>query len=129
MSEAVVHSVIDALPASAWDVSVWRSDERYTFVNGRVDRADQFRLVQLVVTQLLGDRHERPCRKCAAAVLIAVHDTGNPLAVEITPNPSGWLDVWLEDGLLRVSGTNLGTHRGATRHEPHKCEVVAAVAG
>lgn len=130
MSAAVVRQVIDALPPNAWEVSVWQNAGLgQTFVNGRIDRADQFRIVGLVLAQVLGDRHERACDKCGVPVLLAVHDTGNPMPVEVAVNPSGWLDVWLEDGWLRVSGTNLGTHLGATRHEPHKCQVPSLVAG
>lgn len=126
MSDPVVRDVIDGLPPSTWNVSLWRDDLANTFVNGRIDRADVHRIVGAVVRQLFVDGHRRPCRDCGAMTIVAVHDTGAPLPLEVDPAPDGWLDVWRDNGYLRVSGTNLGAHPDARRHHPHRCRPAPA---
>lgn len=122
MSNPAVQAIVDQLPPATWDVSVWLRTEvdgvvrQDSFVNGRIDPADVHRIIRLV----LGVQAAlRPCVNCQAPVIVAVHDTGNPLAVDPEPDEAAFLTVWVEDGLLRVSGA---PHRTGAKHHPHRCQ-------
>jgi hypothetical protein len=62
----------------------------------------------------------RRCGGCGRWVLVATHDSGMPLRLELQPDPHGWLEVWVEDGRYRVSG--LAHHVGGVRYGPHLCD-------
>lgn len=62
----------------------------------------------------------RRCEQCGRWVMVATHDSGMPLKLEAQPDPSGWLEVWVEGGRHRVSG--LARHVGGVRYGPHLCD-------
>lgn len=120
MTDPAVRRVVDALPPATWDCSVWLTTDERRFVNGRIDRADVHRIVTAVLELAYDTRHLSACPLCHELVLVAVHDTGNPLRVDPEPDAEGWLSVWHEDGMLRVSGHST-EHVDAVHHHPHRC--------